>query len=458
MKAIGRSHTIGAVALGAGLLLGASGMSVAQAADLGGDCCADLEERVAELEQTTVRKGNRRVSVELTGAVNRALLFWDDGDESNVNEGDNTNDTTNFQLAGDAEIRPGWSAGYVFLFFFDGTSTATVNQIDDDGGTQDDQALVVREVNWWIESERLGRLTLGRASDALDGVPEADLSGTGVIGYAGVADIGGGFFLRRSDIAGSAGLLTDVTWGDMMVHLNGDLFEIVRYDTPEFGGFQAAVTWGEDDQWAVSLTYAKSMNSVEVEAKIGYGEDRDTEPDAQFAESDAENTDTLVGSISAIHKPSGLNLTFAAGHRDFNHFLRNNDNVLRRKEDASFWYGKLGILKRLNALGETGFYGEMAQFHDFISNDASAALVDSLDLDTAAACAGAGNGCLVTGNEANMWGIGLVQHIDNAAMQLYIGYRHYEVDFDLVDVNLASVPTAPLEDFDVITVGGRIEF
>ena len=31
----------------------------AYAADLGGDCCADLEERVAELEATTVRKGNR---------------------------------------------------------------------------------------------------------------------------------------------------------------------------------------------------------------------------------------------------------------------------------------------------------------------------------------------------------------------------------------------------------------
>ncbi len=32
------------------------------AADLGGDCCADLEERIAELEATTARKGNRKVS------------------------------------------------------------------------------------------------------------------------------------------------------------------------------------------------------------------------------------------------------------------------------------------------------------------------------------------------------------------------------------------------------------
>ena len=44
----------------AGLFVGGVAMPSAKAADLGGDCCADLEERVAELEATTARKGNRR--------------------------------------------------------------------------------------------------------------------------------------------------------------------------------------------------------------------------------------------------------------------------------------------------------------------------------------------------------------------------------------------------------------
>ena len=55
-----------------------------EAADLGGDCCADLEERVAELEATTVRKGNKKVKVELYGRMNRVINFWNDGAESNV--------------------------------------------------------------------------------------------------------------------------------------------------------------------------------------------------------------------------------------------------------------------------------------------------------------------------------------------------------------------------------------
>ncbi len=55
-----------------------------KAADLGGDCCADLEERVAELEATTVRKGNKKVSIILYGDVNHQVLFWDDGIETNA--------------------------------------------------------------------------------------------------------------------------------------------------------------------------------------------------------------------------------------------------------------------------------------------------------------------------------------------------------------------------------------
>ena len=43
------------------------GHGPAKAADLGGDCCSDLEDRVAELEATTARKGNKKVSVTLYG-------------------------------------------------------------------------------------------------------------------------------------------------------------------------------------------------------------------------------------------------------------------------------------------------------------------------------------------------------------------------------------------------------
>ena len=63
----------------AGLFVGGVAMPSAKAADLGGDCCADLEERVAELEATTARKGNRKMGLTITGQVHRVVLWYDDG-------------------------------------------------------------------------------------------------------------------------------------------------------------------------------------------------------------------------------------------------------------------------------------------------------------------------------------------------------------------------------------------
>jgi|SRR6516162_338716 hypothetical protein len=44
------------------------------AADLGASCCVDLEERIAELEATTASKGNRKMSLAISGSVNRVVL------------------------------------------------------------------------------------------------------------------------------------------------------------------------------------------------------------------------------------------------------------------------------------------------------------------------------------------------------------------------------------------------
>ncbi len=49
------------------LALLVSAPRIVQAADLGGDCCADLEERIADTESTTARKGNRKVSLKISG-------------------------------------------------------------------------------------------------------------------------------------------------------------------------------------------------------------------------------------------------------------------------------------------------------------------------------------------------------------------------------------------------------
>jgi hypothetical protein len=87
--------------------------SAAGAADLGGNCCADLEERVAELEATTARKGNRKVSLTISGWVTEQILGWDDSINSDAYVGTSLNDLGDrLHFDGTAQIDAEWSAGY----------------------------------------------------------------------------------------------------------------------------------------------------------------------------------------------------------------------------------------------------------------------------------------------------------------------------------------------------------
>jgi hypothetical protein len=87
----------------AAILAGAAAAAPA-AAGHAANCCADLEERIAELEATTARKGNRKVSLEISGHVNEAVMFWDDGYESNAYVVTNDNSRSRFRFKGKAKI------------------------------------------------------------------------------------------------------------------------------------------------------------------------------------------------------------------------------------------------------------------------------------------------------------------------------------------------------------------
>src|SRR5262245_29808051 len=85
----------------------------AAAADLGGNCCAELEERVAELEATTARKGNRKMSLAISGQVTTGVLWFDNGKDSDAYIVDFGPNSSRFRLTGSAQINPNLSAGFI---------------------------------------------------------------------------------------------------------------------------------------------------------------------------------------------------------------------------------------------------------------------------------------------------------------------------------------------------------
>ena len=121
-----------AIAAALGLVVG---VGSARAADLGGNCCADLEERVAELEATTARKGNRKMSLTITGQLNRLIMAWDDGHSRGIYYGiDSVNTSSRFSFLGEAAATPWLKFGFEIMLEGEGTSASNrVSQLNEDG-------------------------------------------------------------------------------------------------------------------------------------------------------------------------------------------------------------------------------------------------------------------------------------------------------------------------------------
>ncbi len=343
----------------AGLLLGAA-MTPAMAADLGGGCCADLEERVAELEATTARKGNRVVSLQIYGTVAKGLLIWDNGDESDAFVVDNDAITSVLGFKGSAKFKPGWSTGFkVELAVQDASS----NGIGDGnfGDVTDDPAdnISIRESYVYIESERLGRVSLGQQLLAADGAAGVSIANTL---YGAAPDHSGGL-----NVGGTGG----INLGQFASHFGVGRNDAVRYDSPSIYGFIASATWGDDDYWDVALRFAKEWNSIKIAAAIAYS-DFDTDINSGVAQQLGLGAEVLSGSVSVMHVPTGLFINFAAGHKE-----------LKDVEEAEgeFWFTQGGIERNWFGYGSTTLYGEYGQYDDIVTLsliDAAAAKLRAL--------------------------------------------------------------------------------
>ncbi|MGZ5851161.1 MAG: porin [Hyphomicrobium sp.] len=403
------------------------GMQSAQGADLGGDCCADLEERIAELEATTARKGNRKVTLTITGYVTKQIMFWDDGTESNAYISDiGPTQATNFRLTGEAAIAPGWKAGYLMRIQDLTDNSMGLSQ----SVSSVNQGLNVQMSYWYVASKELGKLSIGK--NALASISVAmftDLSGTQVIANYVLFD-GGSFFLRNG------GALLALRWGDFGYcysqqrpwggDCDGIVMDGVRYDSPTFAGFSVSASWGVDDDWEVAGRYAGEAAGFKLAFGVGYSVNTDEQTQPPPVSRSKDSAFFQAGGY-AEHLATGLFVHAAYGEED-------NDGKQTlagfTEPNSHQWYVKGGVRRKWLPLGHTILFGEYGRYIDQLSPTALAA--------------GA------TGSELDRFGLGVVQEIDAASMSVWIKYREQAADVSGVALDL--------DEFRYVSTGALINF
>lgn len=470
----------GGVRGGAGFMLvlglGLLSTTAANAADLGGDCCADLEERIAELEVTTARKGNRKVSLSVSGYVNEAVMYWDDGHEQNVYLGTNDAARGRFRFVGDAKINKEWSVGYLLEI---GVRSNRLNRTDQNhahgfsnqpGGVEvSANGLDIRQNTWWIQSTKLGRLWLGQTDQATERITEINLSSTNLF-LKHYGRWNSSFRLYAPD-----GTLSNVTWGHILpqsgftgegVPGEGDRWNLVRYDTPEIGGFVASAAWGDDDFWDVALRYAGEHAGFKFAGGIGYaawvGEGGLNSRGCAIDAGGSSECETLGLSASIMHEDTGLYFTGAYG-------IKWDDNRQAAFAGApvddsdSFYSLMVGVENKFGALGALGkstIYGEYEHYDTGAIIGGNGATASGLPRNVAQVF-GVGGTYRGAGADIDVWGIGFNQNIEKASMDLYIAWRHAEAEIYGSDNGVKGGPGASkvdVEAMDMIMGGSRIQF
>ena len=341
------------------------------------------------------------VKYKLSGQVNRAVVFMDDGVDSDVRHVDTQTSGTRFRLRGSEDLGNGMKAGFYWELQTSSNPSggAAVNAQND--GNQNTNNL--RQANVWF-SGNWGKLTIGQTDGAANGAAESDLSGMAISGvYATRASFTGGIAWRTSAGGGVAGL----TAGSTTSSFDGfSRYDNVRYDSPSLGPVTIAAAIGNDDKWDAAARIDTALGGGQLSGALFYGENGQTAVPAGGVDS------RYGGSISYLFS-QGTNITFSYAINE----LSNN------APDQSNYNIKLGHKWGPHAVGIQ--YGE----------------TDDVGL---------------AGNEDEGWGIGYVYSgLKKANTELYASFMHQELD---VSAATQATLAGSVEDINIFAIGARIKF
>jgi hypothetical protein len=279
------------------------------------------------------------VDVGISGQINRAMMYVDDGSTGKWFFVDNENSSTRFRFTGSNDFENSWKVGIVWEVEMQSNSS---DEVDMDEQDTSDINFRERKIEFWVGHD-YGKVWLGQGDTASNGTSEVDLSGTTVAAYSSMADIAGGFEFQDN----GAGIGTTV--GSSRSNFDGfSRRDRLRYDTPTFAGFYGSASVFSESRWDAALRYAGDFGWGKLAAAAAYG-DYGTSSDTD---------DAIISSSASLLLPMGLNFTVSAAKRDqdntdpYNIFGKIGYQFLE-KHAASIQYGHTENLSAKDDKGDS---------------------------------------------------------------------------------------------------------
>ena len=275
----------------------------------------------------------------ISGQINRAMMYVDDGHTGKWFFVDNENSSTRFRFTGSNEFENSWKVGIVWEVEMQSNASNEVNMEINDTS---DITFRERKMEFWV-SQTYGKVWMGQGDTASNGTSEVDLSGTTVAAYSSLADIAGAFVFQDN----GAGI--GVTVGGSRSNFDGlSRKDRLRYDTPTFAGFYGSASVMSESRWDGALRYSGDLGWGKLAAAGAYA-DLGTSSDTQ---------DGIISTSASLLLPMGLNFTVSYAKRDqdntdpWNIFGKVGYQFLE-KHAASIQYGRTENLSAKDDKGDT---------------------------------------------------------------------------------------------------------
>lgn len=422
---------------------------------------AEVHTAEKEVKAPHVKSGNDKVSLKISGQVNRAVANYDNGQNSQLKHVDNDTSSTRVTFAGDVKLNEVFKAGAVIEgeLVSDSSKRVSIGTQDEDRSTS---FFAKRKMEVFFTNRDLGTLSLGHGETAAHNVSNMDLSGTTAFAEgAKFESIAGGVPFFNNTTGGidtAPGFTTPIGttnasnvasfWND----LGARRFDRVRYDTPSYYGITLSASHATRDQAEFAARYAGEFNKVQLVAAAGYVKNPLNTAPAGGA-SVPTNTPANVsrdqyGISAAFLLPIGISLGGGYTGVKFNQAGR---------DDGKMWHAKLGYQHDFFTYGKTCL--ALAYGHGKAMRFASNVIGGTVAANAANSLTQAR---MQNSEKMQIWGAYLVQNVDKIATELYAGYQVHSLDrqtFTTVGaVGGVAGGSQDIKNVSAVMAGARIKF